>query len=303
MELCGDLMSSISNPEPANSEPKQIAIISGKGGTGKTTFSALIHSIEGCVIADCDVDAPNLHILLNPEILEVEEYYASKKARILQDKCSSCGLCYGVCRFNAIFDKPYTVNDKRCEGCGFCYNACSEKAIVMETVKTGEIYKSKTRYGHFVHALLKAGEENTGRLVTEVRQRAKKIAEDMNFELVIVDAPPGVGCPVIASLTDVDAAIVISEPTLSGLNDLKRVLDLCDHFGVKAFVTVNKYDLNESMALEIRDYCEGREVEFLGSIPFDKDLIEQVSNLKYPFDCIAAEKMSECWKTVRKRLL
>jgi MinD superfamily P-loop ATPase len=282
---------------------KQIAVISGKGGTGKTTFSATIHAIEGGVVADCDVDAPNLHILLKPQILSVEEYSASKKARVISNACSGCGLCYELCRFEAIVaDEIYKVDEKRCEGCAFCYNACPEKAIVMETVKTGDIYLSKTKWGHFVHALLKPGEENTGRLVTEVKERAKKIAEENEVKYLIVDAAPGVGCPVMASLTGVDAALIVSEPTISGLNDLMRVVDLCNHFRVRPFVVVNKYDLNESMTSKIQEYCTKNGIEFAGFVPFDNSLAEQISNLNFPFEGRAAEKIEECWKKVREVL-
>jgi len=283
---------------------KQVVIISGKGGTGKTTFAAVVYSVEGGVLADCDVDAPNLHILLQPKVLKREEVFVTKKAFIIRDKCTSCGLCYELCRFNAIKDvNGYEVDETHCEGCGFCYNACPEKAIEMRDVKTGDLFISKTDFGYFVHALLKPGEENSGRLVSEVKKKAKDIAEEKNAKFLLVDAAPGIGCPVIASLAGVDAAVVISEPTLSGLNDMVRVVRLAEHFRVKPFVVVNKYDLNEDMALKIEDYCNRNGIEFIGKIPFDEELIKQFSALKFPFDCPASEEVLECWDRVKNSIL
>lgn len=282
---------------------KQIAIISGKGGTGKTTFSATIHALEGGVVADCDVDAPNLHILLKPQIITSEDFIATKKARIVQERCSGCGLCYELCRFGAVKLKPdgeYTVDEKKCEGCAFCFNACPERAIVMDDAKTGDLYISRTEWGYFVHAKLKPGEENTGRLVTEVKNRAKEIAEENGVEFLIVDGAPGVGCPVMASLTGVDAAVIITEPTSSGLSDMKRVIDLCNHFKIKPFVVVNKYDLNDDFAGEIKEFCEENGVEFAGNIPFDETIPEQMANLRFPFSGKAAEKIAECWKKIKE---
>ena len=282
---------------------KQVAVISGKGGTGKTTFSATIHALEGGVIADCDVDAPNLHILLNPKILKAEDFIATKKAEIAQDKCSGCGLCYELCRFGAISEENgYFVDEKKCEGCAFCFNVCPEKAIEMRDVKTGDIYFSKTQWGYFVHARLKPGEENTGRLVTEVKNRAKKVAEENGSEFLIVDAAPGVGCPVMASLTGVDAAIIVTEPTASGLSDMMRVIELCEHFRIRPFVVVNKYDLNEDVTLKIEKYCSENGIEFAGIVPFDERIPEQIANLSFPFSGKAADKMVECWKKVKEVL-
>lgn len=282
---------------------KQVAVVSGKGGTGKTTFSAMIYATEGGVIADCDVDAPNLHILLKPQTISSDEYSASKKARILQDVCSGCGLCYDSCRFDAIIvDASYKVDERRCEGCAFCFNLCPEKAIVMETVKTGDIFISKTNWGYFVHALLKPGEENTGKLVTEVKERAKKLAEKEDVEFLIIDAAPGIGCPLIASLSGVDAAIVVAEPTLSGWSDLRRVIDLCNHFKVEPFVVVNRYNLNESITLKIEKFCFENDIEFVGKIPFDGSIVEQMAHLSFPFTGKAAEGIVKCWNRVKEVL-
>ena len=242
------------------------------------------------------MDAPNLHILLQSEILKREEVYISRKAYIVRDKCSLCGLCYDLCRFNAIkINDGYEIDETRCEGCGFCFNACPEKAIEMREVKTGDLFISKTEFGYFVHALLKPGEENSGRLVAEVKNRAKDLAEENKAKLILIDAPAGIGCPVIASLSGVDFAIVVTEPTLSGLRDMVRVVELAKHFRVKPLVVINKFDLNEEISAKIEDYCKKNDIEFLGKIPFDEKLIEQFSALKFPFDCLASEKILECW--------
>ncbi len=282
---------------------RQVAVISGKGGTGKTTFSATVHAAEGGVIADCDVDAPNLHILLQPEILEKEEFRDTKKARILQDLCSQCGLCHELCRFEAVMTNGgYWIDEKRCEGCSFCYNVCPEKAIIMETVKTGDIFVSKTKWGMFIHALLKPGEENTGKLVTEVKNRAKNLAEKESAEFLIVDAAPGVGCPVMASLTGVNAAIIVTEPTMSGISDMTRILELCEHFKIEPFVVVNKYDLNENIADKIESFCRKNGIEFAGKVPFDESIPKQMAHLNFPFEGDAAESMLESWKRIREVL-
>ncbi len=172
----------------------------------------------------------------------------------------------------------------------------------MDNTKTGDLYISKTKWGYFVHARLKPGEENTGRLVTEVKNRAKEIAEENGVEFLIVDAAPGVGCPVMASLTGVDAAVIVTELTASGLNDMLRVIDLCEHFKIKPFVVVNKYDLNESVTDEIKAFCKVNGVEFVGTVPFDETIPEQIANLDFPFSGKAAEKIAECWKKVKEVL-
>jgi MinD superfamily P-loop ATPase len=281
---------------------KQIAVVSGKGGTGKTTFVAMLHSIEGGVLADCDVDAPNLHILLNPQILKKEDFIAAKKAYIT-DRCTECGLCYDLCRFDAIeVNECYRVDEQRCEGCALCYNACPEKAVEMREAETGKIYISKTQFGFFVHALLHPGEENSGRLVSEVKERARRIAEEKGSKFLFIDSAPGIGCPVISSLTGVDAAIVVTEPTFSGLSDLRRVIKLAEHFRVDVFVVLNKYDLNKPVASKIEEYCRLNGVKFAGKVPYDREMIEQVSNLEFPFRGLAAEKIVENWLKIKEVL-
>ena len=281
---------------------KQVAVVSGKGGTGKTTIAAMFYSIENCILADCDVDTPNLHILLKPKVLEKHDFVSAKKAHITE-KCTSCGLCIELCRFDAIQENDhYFIDQKRCEGCAFCYYACPEKAIELKEVKTGEIYISKTGFGFFVHALLDPGEENSGKLVTEVKQKAVDIAKREGIDLVLIDAAAGIGCPVIASLTNTNLAIVVSEPTMSGLRDMKRAIELAKHFNIESLVVINKFDLNRSVTSKIEEYCKKNNLEIVGKIPFDENLIKQLSNLEFPFKGQAAEKIIEIWDKVKEVL-
>ncbi len=283
---------------------EQIAVVSGKGGTGKTTFSSLAHTMIR-VVADCDVDAPNLHILLSPEIEKKEDFFSARKAVVNGELCTSCGLCRELCRFGAVqLDElgKAVIDGRKCEGCAFCYNVCVAKAIEMVEVKTGEIYLSKTKWGKLVHALLKPGEENTGKLVTEVRERAKIVAEEVDSEYVVIDSPPGIGCPVMASLANVRAALVVTEPTMSAMSDLERILSLCKHFRVKPFVAVNRYDLNKSVTSKIEEFCDESGVEVLARIPFDGSLAEQVSNLSFPFTGKAADEILKCWDKLIDKL-
>ncbi len=273
---------------------RQLTVISGKGGAGKTTVTAMLATMANAVIADCDVDAPNLHILLKPKVKETIPFYGGKRARILKEKCSECGLCVELCRFDAI--KDFEVDEFRCEGCGLCYRACPEKAIEFVSEKRGDIYVSETEFGDFVYALLYPGEENSGKLVSEVRNVAKKIAEEKEIDLLLLDGPAGVGCPVIASLAGANVALVVAEPTLSGLNDMIRVVELAEHFKVKPVVAINKFDLNTNVTGKIEEFCESRGIEIVGKIPFDESIPEQISQLKLPFEGKAGEEIVKIWK-------
>lgn len=281
---------------------RQITVISGKGGTGKTTIAAMLYALSDSVIADCDVDAPNLHILLNPIVIEKIDFYGMKKAEIT-DLCTECGLCYELCRFNAVVGNGnYAIDKSRCEGCALCYNACPASAIEMVENKAGSLFVSKTDYGYFVHALLNPGEENSGKLVSEVRTKAKEIAENEGVEYLIIDGAPGIGCPVIASLGGVDAAIIVAEPTMSGLSDMTRVSGLCEHFRIQTFAVVNKYNLNEKITLEVENYCKDNNIEILGKIPYDESIAEQVSSMKFPFNGNAADCIARIWYRITEIL-
>jgi len=259
---------------------KQIVVISGKGGTGKTVVTASFAAIaKKSVIADCDVDAADLHLLLTPDIKQRHAFKSGKTARINKDLCSGCGKCVELCRFEAI-GADFVVDPVSCEGCGFCGFICPEKAISMEENETGEWFVSETRFGPMVHAKLGIAEENSGKLVSLVRSNAKRIAEEKKAEWVIVDGSPGIGCPVIASISGVDTALIVTEPTMSGLHDADRVIQVARHFNVPVKLIINKYDLNLETADKIEQYCKDNGVCLLGKIPFDKAVVEAMVNGK-----------------------
>lgn len=247
---------------------QELVIISGKGGTGKTTVAGSFAVLAGKkVLADCDVDAANLHLLLAPKIKERYPFHSLPKAWINREKCDDCGLCQEYCRFDAIENN--TVNPLACEGCAVCSHICPAGAVEMMDTVAGEWFISGTRYGTLVHARLGPGQENSGKLVAEVRRQAKEIASQEGHDLIITDGPPGIGCPVIASLGGASLALVITEPTLSGIHDLQRVLDLADFFGVPAMVCINKWDLDRNNSEQIIRTCNQRGVPVAGKISYD----------------------------------
>ncbi|HCP60493.1 MAG TPA: (4Fe-4S)-binding protein [Dehalococcoidia bacterium] len=254
---------------------KEVVILSGKGGTGKTSivgsFAALA---QKKVLADCDVDAADLHLLLNPSITEENEFWSGQVAVIDDEECTQCGLCQDVCRFDAI--KDFRVDPVPCEGCGFCSHICPVEAITMKESLSGHWFISDTKYGHLVHARLGIAQENSGKLVALVRQQAKRIAERDGLTYIISDGPPGIGCPVISSLSGANLALLVTEPTLSGIHDLERVRGVCHHFGIPALVCINKYDLNEDNTHQIENYCLNQGVEVAARVPFDNAVTEAI---------------------------
>jgi MinD superfamily P-loop ATPase len=257
---------------------RQITVISGKGGTGKTTlvgsFAALA---EDKVIADCDVDAPDLHLLLHPEIIKREEFKGVKVAVMDKTLCNECGTCEETCRFNAITsteESGYAVNPARCEGCGACVFTCPQEALTLKERVSGYAFISKTKYGTMAHAQLNIAEETSGKLVTVVRSNAQQVAEKESCELILIDGAPGIGCPVIASLTGVDLALIVTEPTMSGLHDLARIMDVTTHFGIASTVCINKYDINEENSKRITEFCRQRGIEVVGKIAYDSVVTE-----------------------------
>jgi MinD superfamily P-loop ATPase len=231
------------------------------------------------VVVDCDVDAADLHLVLSPTIEERHEFRSGKEATIRQSDCAGCGSCYDVCRFSAVEpisnpdgSETYSIDPLACEGCGVCVHFCPERAIDFEETVCGEWYVSQTRHGPFVHARLGIAAENSGKLVTLVRKRAKQIAEQGNHDLVLVDGPPGIGCPVIAALSGASALLVVTEPTVSGLHDLRRIVDLAWHFHLPVSVCINKYDINETVGEEIIGYCQGHGLSVVGKIPYDSSV-------------------------------
>ena len=259
---------------------KQILVISGKGGTGKTiltgAFSALI---ENKVMVDCDVDAADLHLLLSPIIKERNDFRSGKTAIIDKDKCTQCGKCIELCRYDAI-SADFIIDPIACEGCSFCGHICPSEAIEMQENESGEWYISDTRFGSLVHARLGIAEENSGKLVSLVRAKAKELAEKENCDWIIIDGPPGIGCPVIASLTGIDCALVVTEPTLSGLHDAKRVIEVARHFKVPVKFDINKYSLNTNMRKQLEEYCWQNKIHVVGRIAFVKTIVASMVEWK-----------------------
>lgn len=280
---------------------KQIAIISGKGGTGKTVLTASFASLaENKVMVDCDVDAADLHLLLHPVIKEEQEFIGGKTADINKELCIKCGKCVESCRFGAISD-DFEVDNILCEGCALCSYICPVEAVSMKDNISGNWFISETRYGPLVHARLNIAEENSGKLVTKVRQIAKEIAEQNDMDYVIIDGPPGIGCPVIASLTGVNTAVIVTEPTLSAIHDMKRVLEVASHFNIDTKVVVNKYDLNEDKTEDIKAVCKEENVDLVGLIPFSKQVSESIVKglpiVEYMQNDISKEIMS-IWEKI-----
>ena len=255
---------------------KQIVVISGKGGTGKTVLTASFAALAtNKIMVDCDVDAADLHLLLKPEIKERHEFRSGVTSVIDKGLCQECGECLKVCRFDAI-NEDFIIDPLSCEGCTICSYVCPVEAIRMEENVSGEWFISDTKYGPMVHARLGIGEENSGKLVTLVRQNAKRIAEEENKEHVIIDGPPGIGCPVIASLTDVNLALIVTEPTLSGIHDMERVAQVSKHFGVPTKVVINKYDINPNNSADIKKICQKEDIELMAQLPFSQKVNESI---------------------------
>lgn len=248
---------------------KELTIISGKGGTGKTSLVAGFAALaENKVLADADVDAADLHLILTPDIKHEEDFMGGRTARIDLDACIRCGECLERCQFNAI-SADFVVNKIDCEGCGVCVHFCPVDAIEFPRNTCGKWNISETRFGPMVHAKLNIAEENSGLLVSLVRNQAKILAEDRGLDKIIVDGSPGIGCPVIASITGTTAVLIVTEPTLSGLHDLERVGGLVAHFKIPALACINKFDLNEDMSDRIAGYCAKHGIELVGRIPYD----------------------------------
>jgi MinD superfamily P-loop ATPase len=291
---------------------KKITIISGKGGTGKTFLTASLASIaKNKVIVDCDVDAANLYILLHPDIKKEEVFMGGYEAEINQDKCIKCGKCLTICRFEAVKTfksknnsiEKILIDKFSCEGCGACVYGCPVNAIEIKEKESGKWFISDTKYGPFIFAKLNVASENSGKLVTKVKEEAYKIGEKINADYVIVDGPPGIGCPVIASLSGVDLAIVITEPTLSGISDMERVIGVTEFFKIETKVVINKYDINIENTGKIEEICKKRKIEIIGYIPFSEKVFESVVE-KIPYvefsDDPITEEIKNIWEKIKK---
>ncbi|UUV17235.1 ATP-binding protein [Fusobacteria bacterium ZRK30] len=260
----------------------EIIVISGKGGTGKTTLTAsLIPYLNDITIADCDVDAPDLNILLNPQIKSVNRFVGLKKAVIDSDQCIQCGVCVRSCKFSAI-SKDIILTSSKCEGCGVCEFICPQNAISMKDAVVGELYESDTVFGDFVHAKLIPGEETSGKLVAEVRKKAKALALLKKKKNIIVDGSPGIACNVISSITGASQVIIVTEPTFSGLHDLKRIYELTKKFNLKVQVVINKFDLSPQHSEMIKKYCLEKKIIVGLQIPFTPKIVRSIVSKTIP---------------------
>ena len=280
----------------------QLIVISGKGGTGKTTIaSSFAYISKNSIKADCDVDASNLHILFQGEDIEREEFVGAKVAYIDPMVCVQCGKCMNVCKFKAVRD--FKVEEKRCEGCGACTVVCRNNAIALKDEVTGDTIITQLRQGILSRAKMKVGAEGSGKLVTEVRKNALRSRQEGQW--IILDGSPGVGCAVMASITGCDAALIVVEPTQSGLEDFMRVLSIVDYFNVKSFVCINKFDINKNISHQVEGFCNERKIEVLGKIPFDP-LVKQAINERQPVVCykdsMIGKEIKDMWDRLNNRL-
>lgn len=283
---------------------KELVVISGKGGTGKTSIIAAFASLaKGKVLCDADVDAADLHLIMAPEIKERHDFESGHTAVIHQDKCTQCGLCRDLCRWNAIGEN-FVVDSIECEGCGVCYYFCPEEAIDFPPNICGEWYLSETRFGPMAHARLGIAEENSGKLVTLVRQQGKKLAEQKSLDLLLTDGPPGIGCPVIASLGGATAVLIVAEPTVSGRHDMERVAELAAFFKIPATVCVNKFDLNPDEGEAIEAFAKERDVSVIGRVPYDpaftKAMVQGKTIVEFDGQSEGCEAVKRLWENLEQ---
>ena len=285
---------------------KELIVISGKGGTGKTSLLAAFASLaKGMVLCDADVDAADLHLIMDPKIVERHDFESGHTAVINPDTCTQCGLCRELCKWNAV-SKAFVVDPIACEGCGVCYYFCPEKAIDFPLDTCGEWFLSDTRFGPMAHARLGIAEENSGKLVSLIRQQGKLLAGKKDLELLLTDGPPGIGCPVIASLGGATAALIVTEPTVSGKHDMERVAELAGFFRVPAMVCVNKYDLNPGMGQAIEAYAKEKNITVMDRIPFDsnftKAMVQGRSIIEYDPCSAGAVAVKKIWEDLSRHL-
>ena len=281
---------------------REIVIVSGKGGTGKTSLAAAFAALaKNGILCDADVDAADLHLLMQPEVKERTDFMGGSKAVINPDLCTGCGTCLTLCRFDAISDR-YEVDPIRCEGCGVCVDFCPEQAIEFPVQRCGEWYISATRFGPMVHARLGIAEENSGRLVSLVRKETRQLAEERGLELILTDGPPGIGCPVIAAIGGATALVIVVEPTVSGIHDMERVVDLAAHFRVPGMVIVNRYDLNVEMAETIEKLAVQRNLVVLGRVPFDpvftRSMVQGQTLFEYGAETPTRQVVRDIWAKI-----
>ncbi|MCT4508719.1 MAG: ATP-binding protein [Tepidibacter sp.] len=278
----------------------ELVVLSGKGGTGKTTIATALCEInEKVVRVDCDVDAPNLYLYYDGEDIENRDFFKGKKATIDKYSCTECLKCEDICRFNAI--KNLDIDKFSCEGCGACIHVCEHDAIKLEDEKTAQTFITKLDNGIISRAEMEIGSDGSGLLISDIRKNAKKF--NVNNDLVIIDASPGIGCPVISSITGANMALIVTEPTKSGLEDLTRVVSLCSHFGIFTMVCINKCDINEEMSLKIKEFIKNENLKLVGEIPYDETVVKSINELK-PItlykDSIANKCIQNMWLNIKK---
>ncbi len=287
---------------------KEIVVISGKGGTGKTSITASFAYLGGkeVIVADCDVDAADMHLLLQPDFSSDQDFYSGLLAKIDPVKCTNCGLCVDVCRFDAIpvINGQHTIDELGCEGCGYCPRVCPEDAIAMEDQNVGKWFISRIKTGtQMVHARLGVGAENSGKLVAQVKNEAKRLAGETGKKYVLVDGSPGVGCPVVSSLSGASFVVLVTEPTVSGLHDLKRVYELVKKFSIRAGCIINKADLNDSVSKQIEQFLGKEDIVHIASLPYDesftKAMTEGQTIVEYGQNHLA-EILEESWEKVKQ---
>jgi MinD superfamily P-loop ATPase len=283
----------------------EIAVISGKGGTGKSSISAAFATIgDRVILADCDVDAANLYLLFNPENEDKETFISGHKAKIDYDSCTNCGICVSYCRFEGIIykDDIVSINEINCDGCFLCSRICPFGAISMVSNDKSQMLSGSFRNGKMVYGRLAPGEENTGKLVSLVRTRAKKLSEENHLETIIIDGPPGTGCPVISTITGADKVVVVTEPTVSGLNDLMRVIEITKNFSNQTAVIINKHDLNPVLSDQIAEWCKSNDISIAGYLPFSDDMVKAMvegkSIIEYAPRHPISDNLRKIWKTV-----
>jgi len=287
----------------------EVAVISGKGGTGKSSVVASLASIsKNILLADCDVDAANQYLLFQPNHSEEEVFVSGQKAEINYDVCTQCGKCIDYCEFGAISEVNgrVEISEISCDGCRLCERICPVNAISMLDNDKSRLYSGTFRYGHMVYGRLAPGEENSGRLVSLVREKAKEIAKENNYEVILYDGPPGIGCPVISTITGIDKVIIVTEPTLSGKHDLERALETVFHFRIYAMVVINKYDLNAEMTEEIKQYCATMNVPVVALLPYEPVVTEAMVNgksyVEYVPESIVSKNTLNIWKNIQNEI-
>jgi MinD superfamily P-loop ATPase len=283
----------------------EIAVISGKGGTGKTSITASFATLGNeVVLVDCDVDAANMYLLFNPVHEEESVFVSGHKAVIDYELCTSCGLCMNHCRFDAISEKngSIVISEISCDGCFLCSRVCPEKAITMVASDKSMMYAGSFRNGRMIYGRLAPGEENSGKLVNVVREKASRIASQYNLDTIILDGPPGIGCPVISTITGVDKVVIVTEPTISGLRDMERAIEVVQKFNIPSFVIINKYDINESVSKQIEEWCSRKNIIIAGVIPFDRQITEAMIMSKsineFNPESETSKKILKIWNTV-----